>query len=141
MYIYRNIYIYIHEYSRRTGAAAGVLRTAPSPPFWLRRVSETEAGSTCVDAQGRLTAPHFCMYVFLKTYISICVHSEESTHQRGRAMGFQHRLSCQKINRSYAHAHDPTWGIRGAKTQIRVFYSDAARFVNTVPLNMYACMS
>jgi len=36
---------------------------------------------------------------------------------------------------------DPTWGIRGAKTQIRVFYSDVARFVNTVPLNMYACMS
>jgi len=36
---------------------------------------------------------------------------------------------------------DPTWGIRGTKTHIRVFYSNVARCVNTVPLNMCACMS
>jgi len=77
MYTYRNIYIYIyiHEYSRRTGAAAGELRTAPSPPFWLRRVGETEAGSTCVDARrrgGGVRASHSPPLLYV--CVSECIH-------------------------------------------------------------------
>ena len=35
----------------------------------------------------------------------------------------------------------PTWGIRGTRNKIRVFYSNLACFVNTATLNMYVFMS
>jgi len=85
---------------RRTGAAgAGVLRTAPPPPFWLRRVSETAAGfymrrltHGCCGGGGVLrTAPPppvlGCAASKRRRLLSTCV---DARARWGRASRFAH---------------------------------------------------